>query len=587
VHAYWDQFWALAGLRAAPQLANVVGDMERYDAYTALRDDFQTDLLASVPKAMAMHAIDYVPGSVELGDYDPSSTAVAVNLLGDDPAMRPALERTFHRYLDEIATRRDGSKDWTAYSPYELRNVEALVELGWRDDAHGLLDWIVADRRPPGWNEWAEISYHDPTAPQFIGDMPHTWVGCIFVHALRTMLVHERESDHSLVVGAGVPSSWIARGVTARRMPTANGILSFTMKADGDDAVRVRLSGDVAVPRGGLVVTSPYDRPIRRVTRRRPAPSRRSPRRQAVTVETRCLRGRRADTIEPVQNLSGARRPPANGLAIASPRARLPASEDATVSLRWWRPSETARLIGAASETSDGRRISRRALALRRAPGARDGRRLRCRVLRQTGVLHGVRPRRTGASSGRTVRDRTVGVGAAVVRRRRIPEVPPRRGSRTAFAANSMPDYAFEADCALLALRNPRRRPARYQPARHADDQRVVDGCSRARATSGIVIQRPARSMTDAHLGAAEAVAPCRAQRTPHALDGGRDRPDSRASRVTGGSSMRGCWSTRRAEHAGPSGASHHLGASMRLSNCIGRHDRTRAKRGPPAVACL
>jgi hypothetical protein len=129
--------------------------------------------------------------------------------------MRPALERTFRRYLDEIATRRDGSKDWTAYSPYELRNVEALVELGWRDDAHGLLDWIVADRRPPGWNEWAEISYRDPTAPQFIGDMPHTWVGCIFVHALRTMLVHERESDHSLVVGAGVPSSWIGRGVTA------------------------------------------------------------------------------------------------------------------------------------------------------------------------------------------------------------------------------------------------------------------------------------------------------------------------------------------------------------------------------------
>jgi hypothetical protein len=266
VHAYWDQFWALAGLRAAPQLANVVGDMERYDAYMALRDDFQTDLLASVPKAMAMHAIDYVPGSVELGDYDPSSTAVAVNLLGDDPEMRPALERTFRRYLDEIATRRDGSKDWVAYSPYELRNVEALVELGWREDAHGLLDWIVADRRPLGWNEWAEISYRDPTTPQFIGDMPHTWVGCIFVHALRTMLVHERESDRSLVIGAGVPASWLARGVTARRMPTANGILSFTMKADGDDAVRVRLSGDVAVPRGGLVVTSPYDRPIRRVT---------------------------------------------------------------------------------------------------------------------------------------------------------------------------------------------------------------------------------------------------------------------------------------------------------------------------------
>jgi hypothetical protein len=266
VHAYWDQFWALAGLRAAPQLANVVGDMDRYDAYTKLRDDFSAALLASVPKAMAMHAIDYVPGSVELGDYDPSSTAIAVNLLGDDPDMRPALERTFRKYLDEIATRRAGSQDWVAYSPYELRNVEALVELGWRQDAQKLLEWIVADRRPPGWNEWAEISYRDPKTPQFIGDMPHTWVGCIFVHALRAMLVHERDSDRSIVIGAGVPASWVARGVTARRMPTANGTLSLSMRADGDDAVRVRLTGDLAVPPGGLVVTSPYDRPIRRVT---------------------------------------------------------------------------------------------------------------------------------------------------------------------------------------------------------------------------------------------------------------------------------------------------------------------------------
>jgi hypothetical protein len=266
VHAYWDQFWALAGLRVAPQLANVVGDMDRYEAYTALRDSFQADLLASVPRAMAMHAIDYVPGSVELGDYDPSSTAIAVNLLADEPTMRPALDRTFTRYLEEIAGRRNGTTEWLAYSPYELRNVEALTLLGRRTDAHVLLDWIMDDRRPSGWNEWAEISYRDARAPQFIGDMPHTWVGCIFVHALRTMLVRERDADRALVIGSGVPESWMPRGVTARRLPTASGVLSLSMRADGDDAVRVRLSGDVAVPRGGIVIASPYDRPIRRVT---------------------------------------------------------------------------------------------------------------------------------------------------------------------------------------------------------------------------------------------------------------------------------------------------------------------------------
>jgi hypothetical protein len=96
--------------------------------------------------------------------------------------------------------------------------------------------------------------------------MPHTWVGCIFVHALRTMLVHERDTDQALVIGAGIPASWAARGVSARRMPTTSGILSFTLRMDGPDAVRVHVAGDLAVPHGGIVVTSPLDRPIRRVS---------------------------------------------------------------------------------------------------------------------------------------------------------------------------------------------------------------------------------------------------------------------------------------------------------------------------------
>jgi hypothetical protein len=266
VHAYWDDFWALAGLRAAPMLANVVGDVDRLDAYGALRDDFERDLLASLPRAMAMHSIDFVPGSVELGDFDPSSTAIMVDLVGDDPRVHDALERTYDRYLAEVESRRRNTHDWEAYSPYELRNVEALTLLGKRRDAHALLDWIVADRRPSGWNEWAEISYRDAKAPHFIGDMPHTWVGCIFVHALRAMLVHERDADRALVIGAGIRGDWVAKGVSARRLPTTSGVLSFTMRADGADAVRVRIAGDLAVPPGGIVVTSPFDRPIKRVT---------------------------------------------------------------------------------------------------------------------------------------------------------------------------------------------------------------------------------------------------------------------------------------------------------------------------------
>jgi hypothetical protein len=264
VHSYWDDFWALAGLRGLPTLAMTIGDFDRADSLTALRDAFEHDVVASVPQAMAMHGIDYIPGSVELGDFDPTSTAIAVTTAGVEGALAEPLARTFDRYMDEFRARASGSRDWENYSAYELRNVDALVRLGRRADAHTLLDWIVADQRPPAWHEWAEVSWHDRATPRFIGDMPHTWIGSIFVRALRTMIVYERDSDGALVVGAGVPAAWVTGGaaVTVRRLPTYYGVLSYDLRAVGPDTVRLKLWGDVSPPPGKIVVASPFDRPI-------------------------------------------------------------------------------------------------------------------------------------------------------------------------------------------------------------------------------------------------------------------------------------------------------------------------------------
>ena len=94
--------------------------------------------------------------------------------------------------------------------------------------------------------------------------MPHTWVGAGFVQAIRTMLAYERESDQALVVGAGIDPAWVTAepGVTVRRLPTHWGILNFSARASGPDAVRVRISGDLAIPPGKIVLASPLDRPI-------------------------------------------------------------------------------------------------------------------------------------------------------------------------------------------------------------------------------------------------------------------------------------------------------------------------------------
>src|SRR2546428_6550294 len=98
--------------------------------------------------------------------------------------------------------------------------------------------------------------------------MPHTCVGSYFIRSVRMMFAYERESDQALVLGAGLPAAWVAteHGVAVKRLPTYHGVLDLNLRAESADAVRVRLSGDLDLPPGGLGGTSPLTRPLRKVT---------------------------------------------------------------------------------------------------------------------------------------------------------------------------------------------------------------------------------------------------------------------------------------------------------------------------------
>ena len=265
MHSYWDDFFALRGLKDAAELAKALGRSEAYQL-TFLRDDFRRDLYASIQTAMAQHRIDFIPGAADLGDFDATSTTIAVAPVGEHglmpEAVARALDRTFERYWEEFVARRDGTKPSDSYTPYELRTVGTMVRLGNRDRAHQLLDWFFKDQRPAAWYQWAEVVWRDPATPKFIGDMPHTWVGSDYIRSVLDMLAFEREADSSLVIGAGVPEAWISErpGVTVRRLSTHYGPLSFTMRNEGG-SVRVSMQAGVRVPPGGIVVHSPFTQP--------------------------------------------------------------------------------------------------------------------------------------------------------------------------------------------------------------------------------------------------------------------------------------------------------------------------------------
>ncbi|MGW8187432.1 MAG: discoidin domain-containing protein, partial [Desulfobacterales bacterium] len=128
VHAYWDDFWAVRGLRDAAQMAEVLGDDTEAARLTRLKHVFSEDVRASLATTIARHGIDFIPGSVELGDFDPTATAIAVALL-DELSLLPRAEtdNTFEKYLMGFRKRKSGSVVWNNYSAYEIRIIGALV----------------------------------------------------------------------------------------------------------------------------------------------------------------------------------------------------------------------------------------------------------------------------------------------------------------------------------------------------------------------------------------------------------------------------------------------------------------------------
>ncbi len=267
VHAYWDDFWALRGLHDAAWLATQAGAPHEARRIATLADEFATRLHASLQRCMATHAIDFIPGSVELGDFDATAIAVALTVADDgDGLPRAALDATFDRYL-AIRAERHASRSWSNYSAYEIRIVGALIRLGRRDDALKVLHELLADCRPPAWRQWPEQSWRDYDAPAFLGDLPHSWIGAEYIHALTSAFAYEHRSDASLVLAAGVDGAWLHdAGVTVTALATHYGALSYRLRRIDAARVEMHIEAGIALPPGGLLLRPPLPAALRALT---------------------------------------------------------------------------------------------------------------------------------------------------------------------------------------------------------------------------------------------------------------------------------------------------------------------------------
>ena len=230
-YAYWDDFWALRGYQDAVQIAQALGQPALARRWAGWRDEFARELSASIAMTAGHYRLDHIAGAADRGDFDASSTTMALNPAQmQDRLAAPLLQGTFERYWVQALARAEGRLAWKDYTPYELRNVSALLRLGQPERAHRLLDFFFRDQRPAGWNQWAEVVLPDPREPRFLGDMPHAWVSSDYLRAALDLLAYEDEPRQDLVLGAGVLPAWREAGdLRVAGLSTAYGRLDYSL----------------------------------------------------------------------------------------------------------------------------------------------------------------------------------------------------------------------------------------------------------------------------------------------------------------------------------------------------------------------
>jgi hypothetical protein len=256
MHSYWDDFFALRGLKDAVEIAKVLNESEWGSKVNIIKDKFNNDLYNSINLTIKRKGIDYIPGCAELGDFDATSTSIGVfpcDELNNMP--KDKLKGTFDKYFQYFEDRKTSKLNWDGYTPYELRIISSLILMGEIEHAHEQMEFFFTDQRPANWNQWAEVVWKDYRKPAFIGDMPHTWVGSEFLNAARNMIVYENESDSSLVIGAGLYKEWIdsPTGISINNLPTYYGNLSYSIKKE-NKSYKINIRGNLKVPSGKIIL---------------------------------------------------------------------------------------------------------------------------------------------------------------------------------------------------------------------------------------------------------------------------------------------------------------------------------------------
>lgn len=240
---FWDDFWGVAGLRAAAELLEEAGDLRHVDQFREQADDF----MATIERAIAETRSFANRGSIPASPYRRMDAGAIGSIVVDYPLQlwapgdsRAVATADFLR--DNCFVKGAFFQDMihsglNAYLTLHLAQI--YLRAGQAERALELARTVAAIASPTG--QWPE-AIHPRTEGGCMGDGQHVWAAADWILLIRNLFV--REETEVLVIASGIPSDWLAggRAVSLGPTPTPWGAVTVRVKGEGGGA-RVEWEG--------------------------------------------------------------------------------------------------------------------------------------------------------------------------------------------------------------------------------------------------------------------------------------------------------------------------------------------------------
>ncbi|MFP4380443.1 MAG: hypothetical protein ACLFUS_08060 [Candidatus Sumerlaeia bacterium] len=233
---YWDDFWGVAGLRAAADMCRHYGDSDSAEKFSTEADDFMNSIEEYLEKDAQRLNSPAMPAAPNRRLDGGSIGSVVVGFpLGmwqmNDERPHATVEALMERYSHDGAFfHQMGHSGYNAY--LTLHMAQNLLRYG--DGRYIDLVRAVARLASPT-GQWPE-AIHPATLGGCMGDGQHVWAAAEWVLMMRSLFVMEDLPSKRLVLGAGILPEWVESGAPVSFGPTQTpwGPIRVWLDREGD-----------------------------------------------------------------------------------------------------------------------------------------------------------------------------------------------------------------------------------------------------------------------------------------------------------------------------------------------------------------